>query len=146
LAFCDVLCSIGIPLSPTYPKEIITIADHLRKRQLEVKLSQAAVARRIGVSEDTITYWENGRTVPLISAVPAVIAFLGYNPYEVDTSTLGGKVKQFRLMKGLSLKNFAKMLRVAPSTVKSWEDNEFTPASNNYKRLMDSLNRFESSL
>jgi len=108
-----------LPLSSKYPKQISTIADHLRKRRLDLKLSQAAVSRVIGVSEDTITYWENGRTVPLISAVPAVIKFLGYNPYEIDTSTVGGKVKQYRLMKGLSLKNFAKLVHVDPSTVKA---------------------------
>ena len=129
-----------MPLSPKYPKQIITIADHLRKRRLDLKLSQAAVSRIIGVTEDTITYWENGRTVPQISVVPAVIRFLGYNPYEVDTSTLGGKVKQYRLMKGLSLKNFAKLVHVDPSTVKTWEDNEFTPETENYRRLMDCLN------
>jgi DNA-binding transcriptional regulator YiaG len=128
-----------MPLSPKYPKQIITIADHLRKRRLDLKLLQGDVARMIGVSEDTITYWENGRTVPLISAIPAVIRFLGYNPYEVDTSTLGGKVKQYRLMKGLSLKNFAKLVHVDPSTVKSWEENEFIPASANYRRLIDCL-------
>ena len=132
-----------MPLSPKYPKQIITIADHLRKRRLDLKLFQSDVARTIGVSEDTITYWENGRTVPLISAIPSVIRFLGYNPYGVDTSTVGGKVKQYRLMKGLSLKNFARLVHVDPSTVKSWEDNEFIPASANYRRLMNCLDTLE---
>jgi len=135
-----------LPLSSKYPKQISTIADHLRKRRLDLKLSQAAVSRVIGVSEDTITYWENGRTVPLISAVPAVIKFLGYNPYEIDTSTVGGKVKQYRLMKGLSLKNFAKLVHVDPSTVKAWEENEFTPISENYRKLTNCLGALEPVL
>jgi len=104
-----------MPRQPKYPKELVTIADHLRKRRYDLKLSQLDVASIIGVTTDTITYWENGRSMPQISFKPAITRFLGYDPYSVDTSTLGGKVKQYRYMRGLSQKKLAKLLNVDPS-------------------------------
>jgi len=135
--------SSAIPVSPKYPKQIITIADHLRKCRIDLKLSQAVVARIIKVSEDTITYWENSRAEPRISLIPRVIAFLGYNPYEIDASTLGGKIKQFRYTKGLSIKNFSKLVSVDPLIVKACENDELTPTSVSYQKLIDYLNEFK---
>jgi len=89
----------------------------------------------IGVSTDTITYWENGRFVPKVMFAPQIIAFLGYNPFQIETETLGGKVKHYRYQKGLSQKRFAKLLGVDPSTIKSWEENEFEPEPENSKKL-----------
>jgi DNA-binding transcriptional regulator YiaG len=128
-----------MPRHVKYPSELITIADHLRKRRFDLKLSQPSVARIIGVTTDTVTYWENGRSVPQITFIPAIMKFLGYNPYQTDTSTLGGRVKHYRYMKGLSLKRFAKLLKVDTSTVNSWEENEFSPGSGNYQRLVSLL-------
>ena len=126
-------------LPAKYPKELNTIADHLRKRRFDLKLSQPQVAKMIGVSTDTITYWENGRFVPKVMFTPQIIGFLGYNPFQIDTDTLGGKVKHYRYQKGLSQKRFAKLIGVDPSTIKSWEENEFEPEPENSKKLFGYL-------
>jgi DNA-binding XRE family transcriptional regulator len=135
-----------MPKSVKYPNELISISDHLRKRRLDLKLSQIAVARIIGVSEDTITYWENERTVPQMSLMPKIIRFLGYNPISIDTSTLGGKIKEFRYLRGLSKKRMADRLNVDPSTITTWEDNLFMPSVRNYERIMCVLELLDRSL
>jgi len=63
-----------------------------------------------GVSEDTITYWENGRAEPQIHLYPKVIEFLRYFPLEIDTSTFGGNIKKYRYRHGLSHKVLGKVL------------------------------------
>jgi DNA-binding XRE family transcriptional regulator len=41
---------------------------------------QKEVAKQIGVSKDTICYWENGRVEPETRYYPAIIDYLRYNP------------------------------------------------------------------
>lgn len=135
-----------MPKHPKYPEELVDISDHLRKRRLDLKLSQRAVAEIFGVSEDTITYWENERSVPQISYMPKIIRFLGYNPYPIDTSSLGGKIKEFRYLHGLSKKRLAARLQVDPSTITTWEDNLFMPSVINYKRIVAVLATLDWSL
>jgi transcriptional regulator with XRE-family HTH domain len=52
------------PKDYRYPHEIKTIGDRLRVKRLEKGLIQREVAQVIGVSEDTICYWEKGRVSP----------------------------------------------------------------------------------
>lgn len=128
------------PRSKKYPKALITIADHLRKRRLELHLFQSEVAIRIGVSTDTITYWENGRAIPQIQHMPRIITFLGYNPTSVDKENLAGKIKEYRSTHELSYKAIGKLLGVHASTVGSWEKERFKPN----RRIENKLTRLLS--
>ena len=139
LAFCEITSIGKLPLHPKYPRELNTIADHLRKRRFDLKLSQPQVARIFGVVTDTITFWENERVMPNVRFAPQIISFLGYNPYKIDSETLGGRVKLYRHLKGLSQKKFARVMCVDPSTIKSWEENEFNPDAENFVRLVKYL-------
>jgi DNA-binding XRE family transcriptional regulator len=143
LPFCDLSFKGKSRLPAKYPKELKTIADHLCKNRFDLKLSQPQMAKMIGVSTDTITYWENGRFVPKVMFAPKIIEFLGYNPYQIDTETLGGRVKLYRHLNGLSQKKFAKIMRVDPSTIKSFDENELKPESGNFirlKRFLEGMN------
>ena len=73
------------------------------------------------VSTDTITNWENNHAKPMVYQAPAVIEFLGYNPYSFGISRLGDKVKSYRYLHGLSHKKLGKLIGVDASTVRSWE-------------------------
>jgi len=103
------------------------IGEHIRKRRFELKLLQSELAQMLGVCEDTITGWENGRSVPQIQFYPRLIQFLGYNPWAAETETLGGRIKLYRMEHGLSHKNLGKKLGVDASTVAAWEENEHVP-------------------
>lgn len=104
-----------------------TIGEHLRKRRLQLRLLQGDVANIFHVCEDSITGWENGRSVPQIQYYPKLIEFLGYNPFPVDTDTVGGRIKKYRIEHGLSHRRLGKMIGVDASTIGAWEDNKNSP-------------------
>jgi DNA-binding XRE family transcriptional regulator len=87
-------------------------------------LLQKDVAELLDVSEDTVTYWENGRFQPQVQHYPAIIKFLGYYPFPHETTSMGGKVKQLRYCLGYSYSEFAKVIYVDPATIKRWERNK----------------------
>ena len=127
MAFCELTKTSRLPLPDKYPKELKSFADHLRKRRYDLKLSQSQVAKIIGVSTDTITYWENKRSHPLLMNVPKIVKFLGYSSFNIDVKTIGDQLRNHRLQNGLSQKKLAKLLDVDPSTLASWEQNKRSP-------------------
>ena len=101
---------------------------HLKKRRLELGLSQPEVGRIIGTVADAITTWELGRHPPKIMYAPKIIKFLGYNPYpKHETETFGGKVKLCRLLLGFSHRKMAKVLNAHLGTIAHWERNTTVP-------------------
>lgn len=130
---CKYTAKVQKPHLQGYPVEPKTIGEHLRKRRMDLGLYQAEVARRFKVSEDSITYWENGRNEPQVRYYPQVIGFLGYYPFDHETDTLGGKIKRYRYERGLSYRKLAKLFDADPATVVEWERNTRIPL----KRSMD---------
>ena len=57
-----------------------TLGEHIKKRRLELKLTQKEVAARLKVNAWTVLNWEKGETQPLPQSVPKIILFLGYDP------------------------------------------------------------------
>lgn len=72
---------------------------------MDLKLLQKDVAKICGVTEDCITNWEKNRNTPQIQFFPRIIDFLGYMPFEVDLTTLSGKLKAHSYINGLSQNN-----------------------------------------
>jgi DNA-binding XRE family transcriptional regulator len=64
----------------------------------------------IGVTEESVYYWETNRAKPMVHHIPKIIEFLGYNPYPVEAETLGGRIKSYRLEHGLSHKRLGELL------------------------------------
>jgi transcriptional regulator with XRE-family HTH domain len=116
-----------------------TIGDHIRRRRLELKLRQEDVARMIGVSCRTLTYWEIGLAEPHIEQGPNIIKFLGYHLEPFGTKTLGDQIKNYRFLHGLSCKALSRILDVNLSSIYSWEANEFMPKPSLLKRLNELL-------
>ncbi len=76
LPFCHIEKTTKKPVSKAYPKELVTIGDHVRKRRLDLKLTQKKIAAALGVDECTVWNWENNRTSPLPSLMPKLAEFL----------------------------------------------------------------------
>ena len=57
-----------------------TLGEHVRRR-LELRLNQKAVADQLGVVSCTVLNWERSRTKPPITSIPAIIRFLGHDPF-----------------------------------------------------------------
>ena len=88
------------------------------------------MARLLEVTEEAVVYWEYDRGKPKVYNYPKFIEILGLLPFDVDTSTLGGKIIAYRYSKGLSRKKFSQLLGVDESTLKTWEDNKYIPVAN----------------
>ncbi len=129
LSFCHVSIKTERPLPRTYPKELKTVGDHIRKKRLELKLLQKEVAQILGVTKDTFTYWEVGRFSPRLQYIPKVVEFIGYVPYGKEPETLGERIVNCRRLAGMIQKELARQLGVDPSTLARWEKNEGRPQS-----------------
>jgi transcriptional regulator with XRE-family HTH domain len=123
-----------------------SIGEHLKKRRLQLRLLQADVAKLLNVCEDTVTGWENDRYTPQISHYPKIIEFLGYNPFPIDESMLGGRMKKYRIEQGLSHKKLGEKIGVDASTIGAWENNEHMPNRAKQKKLEQLFNLKEPLL
>jgi transcriptional regulator with XRE-family HTH domain len=97
-----------------------TIGDHVRQARLKRGLLQRDVAELIGVSVETIVHWEKHKTEPPVATVPAIVRFLGYEPWPEPT-TLPDKLRAYRMREGLSIREAAAQAGVDPDTWSGWE-------------------------
>ena len=113
-----------------------SIGEKLRNRRLRLGLLQKDVASKIGVTEDCITLWEKNHHKPTVKYYPKIIKFLGYMPFDVDVSTLGGQIKLYRYLHGLSQEKLALKLHINESTVNDYENNKHRPLPTTLKKLI----------
>lgn len=105
----------------SYPKTKNTLGHHIRARRLDYGLEQKDLAKKFGVSKDTIKNWENNHTKEIeVRFYPEIMDFLGYCPYEIP-KTWGEKFKQHRIHQGLNQRDLAKILKITQSTIGRWE-------------------------
>ena len=117
-----------------YPKEPITIGEHLLKRRIDLKLTKVAVAKQIGVSPSMIACWEDGLCKPEAANMKNVIDFIGYYPLE-EPKNLGEKIKKYRYIHGLNLEEFGQLVNVDGATVWSWENGKYVPLDMTLKKI-----------
>lgn len=120
---------------PGYPHDPQTLGEHLKKRRMDLRLYQTEVATLLRVDAETIGNWEDGSTYPRIRSYPAIIAFLGFSPFEGETETFGGKITAYKKEHGLSTKKLAKLLGVDEGTVSKWVRNECVPLARSREKV-----------
>ena len=96
------------------------MGDHIRKKRLKTGLMQKEVAERLSVNTWTILNWERSHTEPPIASIPAIMEFLGYNPFP-QPMTLPQRLLAKRREMGWSIKEAAGAVGVDPSTWGNWE-------------------------
>jgi len=69
-----------------------TIGEHIKKRRLKLKLTQAQASPQLGVDPMTILNWEKGKTTPPMPYLPAIHRFLGYDPFPPATTTIAERL------------------------------------------------------
>lgn len=84
----------------------------MRKKRLDLNLSQPQVAKIINVTTDTITNWELNRAEPTIFQIPKIISFLKYTPILNENP-----IKNYRIQRGISQKEMSKKLEIDPTTL-----------------------------
>jgi transcriptional regulator with XRE-family HTH domain len=115
LPFCHRTLEAPTP-KPGYPKHLKRLGDHVRARRVDLGLQQKAAANQIGVAYDTLRNWESGRTEPEVRFLPALIQFLGYDPFPVP-NTRGKAIRRRRLVLGMSQERLADLTAVDEGTI-----------------------------
>ena len=108
------------------PEQLNTLADHLLRRRLTLKLLQRQVAEQLGVDKMSVANWESNRTKPGFAYMPTIIRFLGYNPLPPPDGW-AERLVQGRTAVGLSQKQAAKRIGVDAGTLARWERGEREP-------------------
>lgn len=118
-----------------YHKNPKTIGDHIRKRRMDLGLSQSKLGRIFSVSKDCVTNWENGRNTPHISFYPRIISFLEYNPFLGDKTTLGNAIFAYRCENGMSAKSLGAAIGIRGCTVLAIEQNRCIPLKDTLRKI-----------
>lgn len=115
------------------------MGEHILKKRLEDKLTQKALATRIGVDPITVMNWELGhtKTIPAVS-MRRVIDYLGYNP-EPRSERIGDQLRWKRRALGWTTTEAARNNSVDPATWQAWERLDRWPA---YPRFREFLREF----
>ena len=108
------------PRPKSYPEDPQTLGEHIKKRRLELGLTQAEAARRLKVNPWTVLNWETGRSEPPIRSMPAILAFLGYDPFP-PPETVAERLLQTRRKHGWSTDEAASQVGVDRTTWRDWE-------------------------
>jgi hypothetical protein len=66
---------------------------------------------------------ENGKTKPAIESIPAIIGFLGYNPFP-EADSLSDRLVALRRANGWTIKQAAEQLGVDEGTGGRWEKTD----------------------
>lgn len=64
-----------------FPETPRTLGEHLKRCRLTRKLTQKQAAKLLGVCSNTVLHWEKNQTSPPSASIPAILAFLEYDPF-----------------------------------------------------------------
>ena len=109
-----------------YPNQAITLGEHLRKRRLDLGLLQRELAVKLGAHKASVLNWELGRNDPELRFMPAILAFLGFDPRPAP-NWVGARLVRHREVKGWTQNQLASALGVDPTTLSRWELGKKTP-------------------
>ena len=99
------------------------LGARIRRRRHELKLDRIAAGKMLGASEATVMWWERDHA-PVVGAYPAIIRFLGYEPWP-KPQTLAEALLAERRRRGLSIKAAARSAGVDDGTWRKWERGEW---------------------
>ena len=126
MPFCHLRLKAAKPPLQAYPRQLVTIGDHLRKRRLDLDLFQSQLAQQLGVDEATVHNGEVKATAPGLRHLPEIIRFLGYDPLP-PARTIAEQIIRHRKTFGLSREELARRLGVDPGTLWKWESERRKP-------------------
>lgn len=103
-----------------------SLGARLQRRRLELGLRRVEVAAQMGCDPKSLMGWERGEREPFVSAYPAIIDFLGYEPWP-EPRTLAEALLAERRRRGLSLADAASLMGVDEGTWRRWEIGAWKP-------------------
>lgn len=137
--FSKLNTTVPLPDKRPFPNDLQTVGDHIKYARLSRRILIKDVVALLQISRETLRGWELGEFEPQVSHFPLIISFLGYNPYSFDTSTLAGKIKEYRYRKGLTQKELGELLNTDTSIIWQWETKGRIPIEKTQKQLLELL-------
>lgn len=113
-----------------------SLGAQLVRRRRELGLTRTEAATELGVSWKTLMWWERNEREPFVSVYPAIIQFLGHEPWP-DPVNLGETLLAFRRRKGLEIRKAATLIGVDEGTWRRWERGEWRPT----RRMLPALDQ-----
>lgn len=118
-----------------YPQMPQSFGEHLRRRRLDIGVTQEQAGARFGISFTAYNGWEGDRVSPGIGKWPLILDFLGYDPSPPPCDTFAEAVWALRRRLGLDKHQFAKRVGVDVKSVRNWESGKRVP----FRRLRERL-------
>lgn len=109
-----------------YPRNLVTLGDHLKAARLDRGLRQRDVADMLLANQFSYINWEKNHREPEVRFLPAICDFLGYCPYEFPV-TWGQKLRLHRRYQGLSRNDLAALAGFDPGSISKWEMDHRKP-------------------
>ena len=155
LPFCN--RSVNVPRSKYLPSCIRgvriqtdekSLGRQLRRHRLKLKIFQVEAARRMKVSNRTLSLWECDRLSPTWFYWPRIVTYLGFDPFGDSTLgrpkgnethrvanlsprtlvTLGQKLFEFRMNLRKTRCQLAAQLDISAKTIWNWESDRRRPS------------------
>src|SRR5690606_23916040 len=78
---CQWVVAVSMSLDMARPP--LTFGEHLQLLRKRLRLSQAVVARHVGVSRQSVSMWETDAARPTVDMIPALAEILQVTPNEL---------------------------------------------------------------
>jgi transcriptional regulator with XRE-family HTH domain len=98
-----------------------SVGQHLRERRLALRLSCREVAMQLNACSNSVLNWEKDRQLPEVQFWPAIIRFLGYEPWPKPT-TLIDRIEVQRRRLGWTYKQAAEFIGIDIHTLLRWKN------------------------
>lgn len=125
--------------NPLPPPEERTLGNLLWARRRELGLTHKAAAKVMGVSPDTVLYWENEGKNPMPQLIPRIIEFLGCNPFPPGMRTIAELLKARRRELGMTQYDAATKFDVWQGTYSQWEQGGLIRSPKKHKIIAEFL-------
>ena len=134
LPFCHVTLKGQKPLPHGYPAQPKTLGDQLRKKRMDLGLSQRALASQLGVSRTSIENWEGNEVKPARWMMTRIKEFLGLQISQTPAS-FAERLTTYRRGLGVSQEALARMIGVHKTTVVRWETGRRHPSKARLQKI-----------
>ena len=134
------------PINPTYPRQLVTLGDHLRSVRLDRGLSQSQVAKLLEVTTDTVTGWELNRHAPPMRLAKRIVKFLGYPPGQENHCSIGKQLYFARRVLGHTQEQAAKKMGCDESNIRYIELGKRKPQLRTLKLIEEYFSLAKSKL
>ena len=117
-----------------YPQDPRTLGELIRRRRMDLGLTQRTLAKKLGCLQETVLQWEQDVCVPLARRWTRIEAVLGAGLVP-DPPGLAGRIRAARLRLGLTQAELAAKAGVDIRTIRNAERGRRVPSRATSARL-----------